>query len=59
MWKRKLLKNNSFHIPGWINADLFVDFLMHISDFTGYLPDCKILVLLDNNKLHLSIAAID
>ena len=44
---------------GWINADLFVDFLMHISELTGCSPDRKILVLKDNHELHLSIAAID
>ena len=44
---------------GWINADLFVDFLMHISEFTGCSPDRKILVLMDNHQSHLSIAAID
>ena len=44
---------------GWINADLFVDFLMHISELTGCSPDRKILVLMDNHESHLSIAAID
>ena len=44
---------------GWINADLFVDFLMHISELTGCSPDRKILVLMDNQESHLSIAAID
>ena len=44
---------------GWINADLFVDFLMHISEFTGCSPDRKILVLMDNHESHLSIVAID
>ena len=43
---------------GWINADLFVDFLMHISKLTGCSPACKILVIMDNHESHLSIAAI-
>ena len=44
---------------GWINADLFIDFLMHISELTGCSPGRKILVLMDNHESHLSIAAID
>ena len=44
---------------GWINADLFVDFSKHISEFTGCSPDRKISVLMDNDESHLSIAAID
>ena len=44
---------------GWINADLFVDFLMYVSEFTGCSPDRKILVLVDNHESHFSIAAID
>ena len=44
---------------GWINADLFVDFLTRISKFTGCSPDRKILVIMDNHESHLSIAAID
>ena len=44
---------------GWINADLFVDFLMHISELTGCSPDRKIFVFMDNRESHLSIAAID
>ena len=43
---------------GWINADLFVDFLMHISKLTGCSPDRKILVIMDSHESHLSIAAI-
>ena len=37
----------------------FVDFLTHISELTGCSPDRKILVLVDNHELHLSMAAID
>ena len=44
---------------GWINANLFVDFLMQISDLTGCSSDRKILVLMDNHESHLSIAEID
>ena len=44
---------------GWINADLFVDVLMHISELTGCSPDRKILVLMDNHESHFSIATID
>ena len=44
---------------GWINADLFVDFLMHISKLTRCSPDRKILVIMENHESHLSIAAID
>ena len=44
---------------GWINAYLFVDFLMRISELSGCSSDRKILVLMDNHESHLSIAAID
>ena len=44
---------------GWINEGLFVEFLDHISDLTCCSEESKILVILDNHKSYISLAAID
>ena len=44
---------------GWINEELFIDFLHHVSHLTACSPERKILTIMDNHKSHITLAAID
>ena len=44
---------------GWINTEIFVEFLEHIVQLTGCTPERKILIIMDNHESHISIAVID
>ena len=44
---------------GWINQEIFVDFLDHVGTTTCFFPDRKILIILYNREAHISLAAID
>jgi len=44
---------------GWINEDVFLEYLRHIMKNTRCSPDHKILVIMDNHESHISLKAID
>ena len=44
---------------GWINEDIFLEYLQHIIRNTRCSPDHKILVIMDNHDSHISLKAID
>ena len=44
---------------GWMNADLFLDYLQHVIRHTRCTQDQKILLILDNHESHISLRAID
>ena len=44
---------------GWINEDIFVEYLDHVIEQTGCSKDRKILLIMDNHESHVSLAAID
>ena len=44
---------------GWMNADLFLDYLQHVIRHTRCTQDHKILLILDNHESHISLRAID
>jgi len=44
---------------GWINEDLFVDWLKHFADFTKPSENEPILLILDNHSSHISLRAYE
>lgn len=44
---------------GWMNEQIFVEYLDYVSGLTSCSPDNKILLIMDNLKAHVSLAAID
>ncbi|CAM1295476.1 Uncharacterised protein r2_g465 [Pycnogonum litorale] len=44
---------------GWINEQLFIEYLQHIIRNTRCTKERKILLILDNHESHVSVAAID
>lgn len=44
---------------GWINTDLFLDFLKHFHQFTRCDRERPIVLLLDNHESHRSLAALE
>lgn len=44
---------------GWINEDLFVEWLVHFVQHTNSSPDNRTLLLLDNHTSHTSLAAYE
>ena len=44
---------------GWINEDLFVEYLQHFIKHTRCSIEKKVLVILDNHETHISLAAVD
>ena len=44
---------------GWINEDIFVDYLRHIVNHTRCSLENTILLILDNHESHVSLQAID
>jgi hypothetical protein len=44
---------------GWINEDLFVDWLKHFADFTKPSENEPILLVLDNHSSHISLRAYE
>ena len=44
---------------GWVNEDLFLDYLNHFIRHTRCSKENKVLLILDNHEAHISLAAID
>ena len=44
---------------GWINEDIFLEYLQHIIRNTRCSPDHRILLIMDNHESHISLKAID
>lgn len=44
---------------GWVNEDLFLDYLNHFICHTRCSKENKVLLILDNHEAHISLAAID
>jgi hypothetical protein len=44
---------------GWINSDLFVEWLKHFINSCGATPDKKTVLLLDNHESHISLEAYE
>ena len=44
---------------GWMNEDIFVDYLQHIIHHTRCTPEHKILLILDNHQSHVSLRVVD
>ena len=44
---------------GWVNEETFVQHLDHFIHHTGCTVDRKVLLILDNHKAHVSLAAVD
>ena len=44
---------------GWVNEKTFVQYLDHFIHHTGCTVDRKVLLILDNRKAHVSLAAVD
>jgi hypothetical protein len=44
---------------GWVNEDLFLEYLNHFIRFTRCSKKKKVLMILDNHESHISIAAVD
>jgi hypothetical protein len=44
---------------GWINEDIFLEYLLHIIKNTRCSPDHKILLIMDNHESHISLKVID
>lgn len=44
---------------GWINEDIFLEYLQHIIRNTRCSPDHKILLIMDNHESHVSLKVID
>ena len=44
---------------GWMNKELFVDYLKHVIKFSGCSTEKKLLLILDNHETHKSLEAID
>ena len=44
---------------GWVNEDLFLDYLNYFIRHTRYSKENKVLLILDNHEAHISLAAID
>jgi len=44
---------------GWINEDIFLEYLQHIIRNTRCSPDHKILLIMDNHESHISLKVID
>ncbi|XP_072171817.1 uncharacterized protein [Diadema setosum] len=42
---------------GWINSELFVDWLKHFISFVGATPENKVLLILDNHTSHATLGA--
>ena len=44
---------------GWVNEDLFLDYLNHFIRHTRCSKENRVLLILDNHEAHISLAAID
>ncbi|GFR85799.1 tigger transposable element-derived protein [Elysia marginata] len=44
---------------GWMNEEVFVDYLKHIIQHTRCSPENKILLILDNHDTHICLSAVD
>ena len=44
---------------GWVNEDLFLDYLNHFICHTRCSKENKVFLILDNHEAHISLAAID
>lgn len=44
---------------GWINEDIFLDYLQHVIKNNRCSPDHKILLIMDNHESHISLKVID
>ena len=44
---------------GWMNEEIFVDYLNHVIKHTRCSPERKILIILDNHDTHISLKAVD
>ena len=44
---------------GWINEEIFLQYLDHIIKFTRCSKEHKILIIMDNHETHISLSAVD
>lgn len=51
--------NGACSSSGWMNAEIFVQFLMHFKKFTRASKGTPVLLLLDNHESHRSLAALE